>query len=138
MNHDTQTISVGLIGYGYAGKTFHAPLIRSVPGLKLTHVASSKPDVVRAEVRGAVVCGAKNWLSIRRSIQSQPGSVKIGEGTKWSQKGHKTRGLRGVEGLIRRLSPYITGLTLQESSVLNGRCAFDHRQSADFLKKCFR
>src|SRR6201996_4762105 len=59
MNDNTQTISVGLIGYGYAGKTFHAPLIRSVPGLKLTHVASSKPEVVRAEVPGAVVCGAE-------------------------------------------------------------------------------
>jgi predicted dehydrogenase len=59
MNDNTQTISVGLIGYGYAGKTFHAPLIRSVPGLKLTHVASSKPEVVRAEVPGAVVCGTE-------------------------------------------------------------------------------
>jgi predicted dehydrogenase len=59
MNDNTQTISVGLIGYGYAGKTFHAPLIRSVPGLKLTHVASSKPEMVRAEVPGTVVCGAE-------------------------------------------------------------------------------
>src|SRR6201995_848139 len=59
MNENPQIISVGLIGYGYAGKTFHAPLIRSVPGLKLTHVASSKPEVVRAEVPGAVVCGAE-------------------------------------------------------------------------------
>ena len=30
-----KTIRVGLIGYGYAGKTFHAPLIHSVPGLAL-------------------------------------------------------------------------------------------------------
>ena len=27
-----ENIRVGLIGYGYAGKTFHAPLIQSVPG----------------------------------------------------------------------------------------------------------
>jgi predicted dehydrogenase len=59
MNDNAHTISVGLIGYGYAGKTFHAPLIRSVPGLKLTHVASSRADVVRAEVPAAVVCGAE-------------------------------------------------------------------------------
>ena len=58
MNDPEQTIPVGLIGYGYAGKTFHAPLIRSVPGLALTHIASSKPDVVRAEVPDAAVCSA--------------------------------------------------------------------------------
>ena len=28
-------LRVGLIGYGYAGKTFHAPLIAGVPGLVL-------------------------------------------------------------------------------------------------------
>lgn len=27
------TINIALIGYGFVGKTFHAPLIRSVPGL---------------------------------------------------------------------------------------------------------
>lgn len=33
-------LRVGLIGYGYAGKTFHAPLIAGVPGLVLAAVAS--------------------------------------------------------------------------------------------------
>jgi predicted dehydrogenase len=28
-------LHVGLIGYGYAGQTFHAPLIRATPGLAL-------------------------------------------------------------------------------------------------------
>nr|VXZ85379.1 putative oxidoreductase [Klebsiella pneumoniae] len=27
------TINIALIGYGFVGKSFHAPLIRSVPGL---------------------------------------------------------------------------------------------------------
>jgi predicted dehydrogenase len=38
-----------LVGYGYAGKTFHAPLIRSVTGLELTIVGSSKRDAVLAD-----------------------------------------------------------------------------------------
>ena len=29
------TINIALIGYGFVGKTFHTPLIRSVPGLNL-------------------------------------------------------------------------------------------------------
>jgi predicted dehydrogenase len=63
MSNAKQIINVGLVGYGYAGKTFHAPLIRSVPGLALTHIASSKPDVVRAEVPGAIVCRAEELMT---------------------------------------------------------------------------
>ena len=50
------TIRVGLIGYGYAGKTFHAPLIRTVPGLELAVVGSSRKDVVSADFSRAIVC----------------------------------------------------------------------------------
>jgi predicted dehydrogenase len=51
-----RTVRVGLIGYGYAGKTFHAPLIQSVAGLELTVVGSSKPDSVLANLPGVTVC----------------------------------------------------------------------------------
>lgn len=60
MDHETQAIRVGLIGYGYAGKTFHAPLIRTVPGLQLTHFGSMKPDVVRAAFPGSTVGSAED------------------------------------------------------------------------------
>ncbi len=43
-------IRVGLVGYGYVGKTFHAPLVRSVPGLKLSIVASSRSEAVLADM----------------------------------------------------------------------------------------
>ncbi|MCU1293377.1 MAG: oxidoreductase domain protein [Bryobacterales bacterium] len=56
MFEDGKTIRVGLIGYGYAGKTFHAPLIQSVAGLELTMVGSSKRETVLADVPGADVC----------------------------------------------------------------------------------
>ncbi|BCL77115.1 oxidoreductase [Jeongeupia sp. HS-3] len=42
-------LQVGLIGYGYVGKTFHAPLIAATPGLKLAAIASSRPLVVNAD-----------------------------------------------------------------------------------------
>jgi predicted dehydrogenase len=51
-------IRVGLIGYGYAGKTFHAPLLRAIPGLDLTVVGSSQPDRVLADHPGVTVCSA--------------------------------------------------------------------------------
>ncbi|SFB06072.1 scyllo-inositol 2-dehydrogenase (NADP+) [Cohnella sp. OV330] len=37
-------IGVGLIGYGYAGRTFHAPVIASVPGLALRAVVERSGD----------------------------------------------------------------------------------------------
>lgn len=43
-------LRVGLVGYGYAGKTFHVPLIRSIQGLSLYAVASSAADRVRGEL----------------------------------------------------------------------------------------
>ncbi|TGC76737.1 oxidoreductase, partial [Salmonella enterica subsp. enterica serovar Wilhelmsburg] len=42
-------IRVGLIGYGYASKTFHAPLIMGTPGLELAAVSSSDETKVKAE-----------------------------------------------------------------------------------------
>jgi predicted dehydrogenase len=43
------TLKVALIGYGYAGKTFHAPLINSVPGLELVAACSSDAAKVLAD-----------------------------------------------------------------------------------------
>jgi predicted dehydrogenase len=56
MFEDGKTVRVGLIGYGYAGKTFHAPLIQSVAGLQLTIVGSSKRDTVLGDLPGVAVC----------------------------------------------------------------------------------
>lgn len=54
-----EDIRVALIGYGYAGKTLHAPLIQSVPGLQLVVVGSSRPDKVLADLPGVMVCSAE-------------------------------------------------------------------------------
>ena len=40
-------IQVGLIGYGTAGRVFHAPLINAVPGLKLTKVVERHSESSR-------------------------------------------------------------------------------------------
>jgi predicted dehydrogenase len=40
--------NVALVGFGYAGQTFHAPLIAACPGLRLHSIVTGKPDLVRA------------------------------------------------------------------------------------------
>jgi predicted dehydrogenase len=39
-------VGVALIGYGFVGENFHAPLIDATDGLKLAVISSSKPDKV--------------------------------------------------------------------------------------------
>ncbi len=45
-------LRVAIIGYGLAGKVFHAPLIAGVPGLQLACICCSKPDQVQADWPG--------------------------------------------------------------------------------------
>ena len=48
-------VKVALIGYGYAGKTIHAPLICATKGLELTTIVSSRPADVQADLPGVTV-----------------------------------------------------------------------------------
>ena len=45
-----KTINIALIGYGFVGKTFHAPLIQSVDGIKLAVVSSRDEEKVKRDL----------------------------------------------------------------------------------------
>ncbi|MDZ7853721.1 MAG: oxidoreductase [Halomonas sp.] len=64
----TKTINVGLLGYGMAGRTFHAPLIQAAPGLELTAVVSSNAERVRADYPEVEVLPKATQLFARRDI----------------------------------------------------------------------
>ena len=55
MNDTAQPLQVALIGYGFVGKAFHAPLINAVPGLELSVVASRDAAKVHADLPHAQV-----------------------------------------------------------------------------------
>ncbi|MQL47167.1 oxidoreductase [Photorhabdus khanii] len=42
-------LKVGLVGYGYASKTFHAPLIAGTAGVKLVAISSSNAEKVKSD-----------------------------------------------------------------------------------------
>jgi predicted dehydrogenase len=65
---ETPRLKVGLIGYGYAGKTFHAPLISAVPSLELAAVASSDAAKVHADWPGVQVHSSPAELIARDDI----------------------------------------------------------------------
>lgn len=50
------TIGVGLIGYGLAGRAFHAPFVKVTPGLALRAVVSRDAAKVHADLPDVAVC----------------------------------------------------------------------------------
>jgi len=64
----SRTLRAGLVGYGFAGQTFHAPVLSAVPGLQLAAVASSQPHKVHAEWPGVAVVPDFEALVARADI----------------------------------------------------------------------
>ncbi|ARI09007.1 MULTISPECIES: oxidoreductase [Klebsiella] len=58
----SDAIRVGLIGYGYASKTFHAPLISGTPGMTLAAVSSSDEKKVLTDWPAVQVVAAPQAL----------------------------------------------------------------------------
>lgn len=56
-----QEIQVGLIGYGMAGRVFHAPVIAAVAGLRLTKVVERRSETARTRYP---------WVEIVRDIDA--------------------------------------------------------------------
>ena len=63
-----RTLRVGVVGYGFAGKTFHAPVLAGVPGLDLAAVASSDAAKVQADWPGMAVDADPHGLFARPDI----------------------------------------------------------------------
>jgi predicted dehydrogenase len=61
-------LNVGIVGFGYATATFHAPLIAATPGLQLVAIASSSPERVRLAMPALNVCGSPAELFARPDI----------------------------------------------------------------------
>ena len=57
------TIAVAVIGYGLAGRVFHAPLIAAVPGLKLAAIVSRQREAVKADYPDTTVPSLDEMLS---------------------------------------------------------------------------
>jgi predicted dehydrogenase len=64
----TPNLRVGIIGYGFATATFHAPLIQGTPGLELAAIASRDPGKVHAALPGMQVEASPEALWSRPDI----------------------------------------------------------------------
>jgi predicted dehydrogenase len=65
---DAAPIGVALLGFGFAGRTFHAPFITTTPGLTLRVVASSQPERVRAAHPGVDVVASPDDALARDDV----------------------------------------------------------------------
>jgi predicted dehydrogenase len=64
----TPPLRVGLIGYGFASKVFHAPLIQATPGLDLVAVSSRDAAKVHADLSDVAVMPDAAQLMARSDI----------------------------------------------------------------------
>jgi scyllo-inositol 2-dehydrogenase (NADP+) len=62
-------IRVGLIGFGLAGQTFHAPTIRAVPGLELRCILARHGDLARQKYPDVHVVGSVEELLADEKIR---------------------------------------------------------------------
>src|SRR5690242_53201 len=59
VSEETQvTIDVGLVGFGFAGRVFHAPIIAAVPGLRLRAIVQRSGDTAASLYSQATVVGS--------------------------------------------------------------------------------
>ncbi|WP_215751354.1 MULTISPECIES: oxidoreductase [unclassified Gluconobacter] len=68
MNQFPSIIRVGLIGYGFSGKTFHKSLLIAEPRMQITRVASSDSAKVRADLPDVAVDADPIALIAREDI----------------------------------------------------------------------
>lgn len=68
MTYSSRPIAVGLIGYGFVAKTFHAPLISAVDGLDLQVIVSSDAAKVHADLPAVSVSSTAGDLLTDPSI----------------------------------------------------------------------
>ncbi|MDQ0192109.1 oxidoreductase [Paenibacillus wynnii] len=61
-------VRVGLIGYGFSASTFHAPLLGTISGFRITAVSSSKPELVKKDLPEAVVESEHSILIHRKDV----------------------------------------------------------------------
>ncbi|MGY6039904.1 oxidoreductase [Aeromonas sp. AE23HZ002T15] len=59
----SHTINAALVGYGFAGQTFHAPFLATTPGLTLRWVVSRDAAKVQAELPGCLVGSLEQVLA---------------------------------------------------------------------------
>jgi predicted dehydrogenase len=68
-------VRFGLVGYGFGGRYFHAPLIRSAPECELVGVMTSSPQ--RRELVGTELPGTATYASLRELVDAGAEAVAI-------------------------------------------------------------
>ena len=147
-------LRVVLVGYGYAGRTFHAPLIQATPGLDLACVVSSDPAKVAADLPGVAVAptlaaaladtaldlvviatpdrlhaeGARQALEAGRSVVvDKPFTYRLGEARALEALERTAPGRLFVFHNRRFDSDFLTLRRLMDEGALGRVCTFESR-----------
>ncbi|SET21968.1 oxidoreductase [Paenibacillus sp. NFR01] len=62
-------VNVGMVGYGFSGEIFHAPVIQTIEGLNLCSIVSSNPLKVEEKLPGVAVVSSLGELLADNNIE---------------------------------------------------------------------
>src|SRR6266581_3993831 len=62
-------VNVGLVGFGLAGRVFHAPLLASSPHFRLSHIVERHGDQARAAYPAATIVRSADELLQQASVE---------------------------------------------------------------------
>lgn len=144
-------LNVGLVGWGFAGKVFHAPVIRAVPGLKLTTIVQRSgagdpgyPDVdfvrsvdeMLARPIDLVVVGTPNTshhpiakqclLAGRHVVVDKPFTVTMAEAEELVRLGQETGRVLSVYQERRYTGDCVTVQKVISEGLLGRVVTFEH------------
>ena len=141
-NAQQRTIGVGLVGYGFGGAVFHAPIITRVPGLELRAIVERSGQSSRRDYPAITLCRSVDELLQRRDIDlvviSTPTSTHFSMGKSALESGKhvvidKPMTVRSAEALELKTISRANGLIL--SPYHNRRWDRDFRKVARLIRQ---
>src|SRR5712691_6242001 len=128
-------LNVGLVGFGFAGKVFHAPIIRAVDGLRLAAIERRSVDDLLAQPVDLVVIATPNTshhpiakqclLARRHVVIDKPFTTTVSEAEELVQLAKEARRVLSVYQNRRYVGDFVTLRTLLSEGTLGRIVVFE-------------
>src|SRR5712691_3237751 len=128
-------LNVGLVGFGFAGKVFHAPIIRAVDGLRLAAIERRSVDELLGRAVDLVVIATPNTshhpiakqclLAGRHVVIDKPFTATVAEAEELVRLGNAKRRVLSAYQNRRYVGDFVTLRALLSENALGSVTTFE-------------